>query len=318
MPGIRLSIVIPVFNELENVDLLYQSVTDALAKIPYCYELVLVDDGSSDGSTERLKHLVTRDHRVRLIVLRRNFGQTVAMQAGIQNSRGEIIVTMDADLQNDPCDIPKLVELIGEGHDMVAGWRKNRQDRLLSRKIPSRIANWMIRRLLGLRVHDLGCTLRAYRAALIQSIPLYADLHRFIPAMCSMASDRIIEVEVQHHHRRHGKSKYGLSRTWRVMADAFTLKMLLSCAQRPVYWFGFWALAVFLLAGVFGFATVAMALENEEADNFVLPGITLLLGYLGSHLIFAGIFSDIVIRSEPTERVAPLIDVYELEKEHTG
>ena len=305
----KLSIVVPVFNEVDNIIPLYESVCAALDDAPHEFELIMVDDGSDDGSQDRLKSLVTQDDRVKVIRLRRNFGQTIAMQTGIQTADGDVIVTMDGDLQNDPQDIPNLIAKIESGYDVVSGWRRDRKDHLFSRKIPSRIANWCIRKFLGIRVHDFGCTLRAYRSELICQIPLYADLHRFIPAMCSMATSRITEVEVQHHHRKHGVSKYGLSRTWRVLIDALTLKMLLSCANRPFYWFGFWAFGVLILTVLAGIATIATAIYFNSLAGNVFPGITILFGYLACHLLFAGIFSDLVIRYEPGQRVVALVDV---------
>jgi len=214
--------VIPLYNETDNVELLYQAICDSLDVTRYQFEMIFVDDGSEDGTLLKLESLIQRDPRVRVLRLRRNSGQTVAMRVGIEHSRGEIIVTLDGDLQNDPCDIPVLVSKINEGYDLVTGWRKNRQDRFVSRKLPSLVANWLISRFLGISTHDLGCTLKAYRASLIRQIPLYSDLHRFIPAVCSMASTRIAEVVVRHHPRRHGQTKYGISRTGRVLLDVLT------------------------------------------------------------------------------------------------
>jgi len=241
--------------------------------------------------------------------LHSNIGQTVAMRVGIDHAQGKVIVTLDGDLQNDPRDIPVLVSKIHEGYDLVTGWRKNRQDPLISRKLPSLVANLCISRFLGISTHDLGCTLKAYRAELIQQIPLYSDLHRFIPVVCTMASTRIDEVVVRHHPRRYGQTKYGILRTGRVLLDVLTVTMLVSCANRPLHWFGYWAAVVLLLSGLAGMSSVYIAFQSNWTSTYVLPGVTILLGYLGVHLLFSGIFGEIVVGSEPRERVKALVDV---------
>ena len=307
---VELSIVIPLYNEVDNVEPLYQSLCDAARHIKDTLEIIFVDDGSTDETMHRLQPIVALDPRVRVLRLRVNSGQTVAMQVGIQRARGAIIVTLDGDLQNDPGDIPLLISRIEAGYDLVVGWRKNRQDRLLSRKIPSRIANWCLARFLAIPTHDLGCTLKAYRAELIHRVPLYSDLHRFIPAVCAMASARIDEVVVRHHPRRHGKTKYGMMRTGRVLLDALTVRMLLSCARRPLHWFGTGALSVGLLAMLVGVVAAISMLQPDAITSLVLPGISILFVFLSFQLLFAGILGEIVIRVEPQARVKPLFDVH--------
>ncbi|MEO2047686.1 MAG: glycosyltransferase family 2 protein [Pirellulales bacterium] len=307
--AVDLSLVIPVYNEMDNVELLHQAICECLGTAKYRFEIIFVDDGSDDDTLLKLKSLVQLDSHVRVLQMRRNFGQTVAMRVGIEHVRGDIIVTLDGDLQNDPRDIPMLISRINEGFDLVVGWRKNRQDRFASRKLPSLVANWCIRRFLGISTHDLGCTLKAYRTELIRRVPLYSDLHRFIPAVCSMASTRIDEVVVRHHPRRYGTTKYGISRTGRVLLDMLTVKMLISCGRKPLLWFGYWAVTIFILAGITGLTSLVFALFLGWTSTYVLPGITIVLGYLGVHLMFSGIFGEIVVRSGQREGVKTLVDV---------
>lgn len=304
-----ISLVVPLFNEQENVIPLHQAICNVDELRQQEMEMVFVDDGSSDRTLEMLRSLLPTDSRVRVIRLFVNGGQTVAMELGIQASRGEIIVTLDGDLQNDPADIPLLVAKIRAGNDLVVGWRRNRQDRFISRKIPSKVANWLLARFLAIRTHDLGCTLKAYRAELVHGLPLYSDLHRFIPAVCSMASDRMEEVVVRHHPRLRGKSKYGIFRTGRVLLDALTVRMLLSCARRPLRWFGKGAILTLLLALLALVGAIAYRTDAAVESSLVLPGIAMLLGSLGCHLLFAGFLGEAIVRVEPQERIQPLVDV---------
>uniref|UniRef100_UPI002616D5FA glycosyltransferase family 2 protein n=1 Tax=Anaerolinea sp. TaxID=1872519 RepID=UPI002616D5FA len=233
-----LSIVVPVYNEEENLPLLYQAIIKAVAPLNLQWELILVDDGSRDGSPQVLQTLAKQDpQHVRVVLLRRNFGQTAAIAAGIDHSSGEIVVLMDADLQNDPADIPMMLEKIREGYDVVSGWRKNRQDDL-SRTLPSRLANGLISRVTGVHLHDYGCTLKAYRREVLTGFRLYGEMHRFIPVYAHSVGARILEVEVHHHPRRFGKAKYGLERTAKVILDLFTVKFLSSYSHKPIYLFG--------------------------------------------------------------------------------
>lgn len=233
----KISVVIPVYNEAENLRLLFQAITEALAGISY--EIIFVDDGSRDGSVEILFEIAQEaSDIVSVIQFRRNFGQTAAIAAGIDYSAGEIIVLLDADLQNDPADIPMLVEKIEEGYDVVSGWRVDRKDALITRLIPSRMANWLISTVTGVKLHDYGCTLKAYRREVFEGFRLYGEMHRFIPAYAVSVGARITEVPVQHHPRRFGETKYGLSRTIKVLLDLFTVKFLISYGHKPIYLFG--------------------------------------------------------------------------------
>ncbi|HMN60725.1 MAG TPA: glycosyltransferase family 2 protein [Anaerolinea sp.] len=245
-----LSIVVPVYNEEENVPLLHQAITRAVAPLGLAWEVILVDDGSQDGSLEALNRLAVDDsEHVRVVQLRRNFGQTAAIAAGIDYSSGEVVVLMDADLQNDPEDIPVMLQKIEEGYDVVSGWRKSRQDDL-SRRLPSRLANGLISAVTGVHLHDYGCTLKAYRREVITGFKLYGEMHRFIPVYASSVGARIIELQVRHHARRFGKAKYGLERTAKVILDLVTVKFLSSYANKPIYLFGGAGVALMASAAV--------------------------------------------------------------------
>jgi glycosyltransferase involved in cell wall biosynthesis len=238
MSELDLSVVVPVYNELESVEPLCRALHAVLSGQPRTYEVVLVDDGSSDGTWPRLVELSREIPRLRLIRFRRNFGQTAAMSAGFDAARGAVIVTMDADLQNDPADIPKLLDLMKDDIDVVSGWRKDRKDPFLNRRLPSMLANGLISRITGVALHDYGCTLKAYRAAVIKNVRLYGEMHRFIPALASWVGGQVVEAPVNHHARRFGRSKYGISRTMRVVLDLITVKYLLRYSQGPMQAFG--------------------------------------------------------------------------------
>ena len=237
-PAPAVSVVIPVFNEEESVDLLCEKLHASLSTLGRSYEIILVDDGSSDRTWEKLVAQSRRVPHLRAIRFRRNFGQTAAMSAGFHAARGEVIVTLDADLQNDPSDIPRLLERMDQGFDVVSGWRKNRQDTFINRKLPSIIANGLISRMTGVALHDYGCTLKAYRRDVIRNVHLYGEMHRFIPALASWVGGRLDEVVVTHHARQFGTSKYGISRTFRVILDLLTVKFLLHYSTRPIQVFG--------------------------------------------------------------------------------
>src|SRR5215469_1511783 len=252
-----LSIIIPVFNEEESIPLLHERLSRVLKMQDFSYEVIYVDDGSTDGTFAQLQSLSARDPQVRVIQLRRNFGQTAAIAAGVDHSTGKVLVFMDGDLQNDPVDIPRLLAKLNEGHDVVSGWRKNRQDGQLSRKLPSLLANRLISRVTGVHLHDYGCTLKAYRWEVFQHVHLYGEMHRFLPAYAALAGASIAEIEVSHHARRFGVSKYGISRTGRVLLDLMTLKFLGSFGTKPLYAFGMLGLLSLLLStAVPGYALV--------------------------------------------------------------
>jgi glycosyltransferase involved in cell wall biosynthesis len=274
------SVVIPLYNEEENVEILHERL-DATMKLIGDYEIVYVDDGSTDGTLRLLEQIQARDENVVVLSLRRNFGQTAAFAAGFDFARGDVVVTMDGDLQNDPTDIPKLLEAIKE-YDLVSGWRKKRQDSF-SRTFPSKMANWLISKVTGVRLHDYGCSLKAYRRDVVKNLKLYGEMHRFIPAVASWYGVRIAEVETIHHPRLRGKSKYGISRTMKVLLDLVTVKFLQSFSTKPIQFFG--PLGLF-----FGFAGTVISLYLTAAKIFKgidIGGRPLLL--LGALLIIVGI-----------------------------
>jgi glycosyltransferase involved in cell wall biosynthesis len=253
-----LSVIVPVCNEKENLRLLYQQLAVVLSSLGRPWEVVFVDDGSTDGSTQELRELARRDSHVLVVEFRRNFGQTAALLAGIQHASGEILITLDGDLQNDPLDIPTLVTKLEEGYDLVHGWRKQRQDGFWTRTLPSRVANWLISRVTGFPIHDLGCTLKAMRRAIAEELELYGEMHRFIPILAHARGARCVEVVTRHHPRRHGQTKYGLSRTVRVLLDLLTVKYLLDYYASPMKLLGKIGLACLAVAVLAGVSTAGM------------------------------------------------------------
>ncbi|MEO1802592.1 MAG: glycosyltransferase family 2 protein, partial [Cyanobacteria bacterium J06629_2] len=237
-PPLDLSIVVPIYNEAESIETLVQAIADAVIRTNLRYEIICVDDGSKDGSTDVLTKLARRRTDLKAVILRRNYGQTPAMAAGFESARGKAIVTLDGDLQNDPADIPMLLEKLEEGYDLVSGWRRKRQDAALTRLLPSKIANIIIAKVTGVKLHDYGCSLKAYRAELIADMNLYGELHRFLPALAYIEGARIAEVPVRHHARRFGQSKYGLGRTIRVIMDLLTVYFMKKFLTRPMHVFG--------------------------------------------------------------------------------
>jgi glycosyltransferase involved in cell wall biosynthesis len=262
---------------------LYEAIVRAVEPLGRPFEMVFVDDGSKDGTVAMAQALAQRDARLRIVKFRRNYGQTAAMAAGIEHANGEVLVTMDGDLQNDPADIALLLEQIESGYDVVVGWRHNRQDKLITRKIPSRIANWLIGRVTGVPIRDNGCSLKAFRASLIKRIPLYSEMHRFIPAMASIAGPRVAQIRVRHHARRWGQSKYGLSRIYKVLLDLMVIKTIASFASRPLRWFAILSLPLFALA-FFALGQTAVDLLLG-ADGISLPIAGSGVIFLGSALI---------------------------------
>lgn len=296
----ELSIVVPVYNEAANIRPLVEAVREALPEMDW--ELVFVDDGSTDDTRERIIQEAATHDRIRLIALARNFGQTAAMQAGFDHSRGRVIVSMDGDLQNDPTDIPRLLAKLDEGFDLVVGYRVNRQDKLITRKVPSWIANRIIARLTGVQIRDNGCSLKAYRRKMLKRIVLYSDMHRFIPAMAvATAGARVAEIPVQHHPRRAGVSKYGLSRVWKVLPDLLAIKMISSFRGRPLVMFGFAALVASVIGVAFGLLTlVAMpgGFRVGMAYAFVFPSVVLVWFTTAFYLLLLGLIGEVVIRGE--------------------
>lgn len=295
--GLGLSVVVPVFNEEESVGPLYEEVRVAADRTGRSWELLFVDDGSRDATAERLRELAARDPRVRVVRFRRNYGQTAAIQAGFDHAEGAVVVTMDGDLQNDPAEIPRLVAAVESGYDLVSGWRKDRKDST-ARKIPSRVANWLISRLTGVAIHDNGCTLKAYRVELVKKARLYAEMHRFLVPMLTLSGCRYLELPVNHRARRYGRSKYGMSRIWKVFLDLLTIKMLLGFTTRPAVWFGLLAVPFALAALVsLGWSLLLFA-HGSPADpgNFVVPSIAMLATVAALHLLLVGLFAELVVK----------------------
>jgi glycosyltransferase involved in cell wall biosynthesis len=294
----RLSVVVLVFNEADSIAPLHEELISVLKAMDMTYEVVYIDDGSRDGSTERLAQLALADPRVRVVSFRRNFGQTAAVQAGIDNARGEILVFMDGDLQNDPHDIPRLLQRMDDGYDVVSGWRKDRQDDA-ARVLPSKIANWIIARVTGVPLNDFGCTLKAYRRDVIQDVKLYGEMHRFIPVYASWVGARIAELPVNHRPRSFGKSKYSLSRTSRVLLDLFTVKLLGSYSTKPIYFFGFAAFGLWAFAFVFAAIVIIQKLlpPYPYAHNNPLLLLAVFLAIVGVQFILMGLLAELSIRT---------------------
>lgn len=293
----KLSVVVPFYNEEESIRPLYRAVVDAVAPLGIDFELVCVDDGSRDNTAAIATDIARSDRRVRLVKFRRNYGQTPAMAAGIEHARGEIIVTMDGDLQNDPRDIGELLKRIDEGYDIVVGWRFNRQDKLVSRKIPSVIANRLIGKVTGVPIKDNGCSLKAYRAALIKEIPLYSEMHRFIPAMASIAGPRIAEIKVRHHARQFGKSKYGLSRVYKVLLDLMVIKTVASFTSRPLLWFTLLSLPLTLAGLVTLGYTSTMSLLGLRTLSLPFAGAGVVFLSSAIVMLAAGALGELIYRT---------------------
>lgn len=292
-----LSIIIPLFNEEENVQSLYEAIRKVAESLDRSFEIIFVDDGSKDATFSIAEDLASRDPHLRVIKFRKNYGQTPAMVAGIEHARGRVLITMDGDLQNDPADIPEFLKKMEEGYDIVAGWRRRRQDKALSRVLPSKVANWLIARVTGVPIRDNGCSLKAYRAELIKSIPLYSEMHRFIPAMASVAGARIAQIPVRHHPRRFGVSKYGISRIYKVLFDLLTIKSILILATRPLFSFtGAAVLAGLLSVAIFAYELMHPVFDGESF-NLVNLSISMLFGALAIFLASLGLLAQLVYRT---------------------
>lgn len=291
------SLVVPIYNEILNIPHLQQRVRSALDGWKHDYEIVVVDDGSTDGSTELLTELAHTDPRLKVVCFRRNYGQTAAMQAGMHYASGDVIVTLDGDLQNDPADIPMMVETLEEGYDLVHGWRKDRQDAVLTRKIPSKMANWLISRVTGVPIRDLGCTLKAIRREIADDLELYGEMHRFIPILAHWHGARCREVVTRHHPRQYGTTKYGLSRTFRVLLDLMTVKYLLRYSSRPMHLFGGIGMACGVGGVLSGLTTIAMKLffgSNMTGNPLLL--LTVLLTIVAIQFCSLGLISEVSTR----------------------
>jgi glycosyltransferase involved in cell wall biosynthesis len=291
------SIVIPVFNEAENVGILHEEIAAAIQSRPEDYEIIFIDDGSSDGSLAELKKISSLDPRVKIIQFRKNFGQSAAISAGFAYCHGETVITMDADLQNDPAHIPQLVDKVAEGFDIVNGWRRDRHDKWLTRRVPSFFGNKLISWITGTRLHDYGCTLRGFRSDVIKNLKLYGEMHRYIPALASRMGIRSTEIEVNHRARKFGKSKYGLGRTFRVVIDLISLKFLLAYSHRPLQIFGGAGLLMIVTGlGCGSVLTYEKFVLSQAIAGRPLLFFTLLMIFLGFQSISLGLLAEMLSR----------------------
>jgi glycosyltransferase involved in cell wall biosynthesis len=294
-----LSLIVPVYNEERNLPILIEAIQNALDPLPYSWEVILVDDGSEDGSLQVLTQLAENspDH-LRVVSFRRNFGQTAAISAGLDKATGEIIVLLDADMQNDPADIPMLLEKLDEGYDLVSGWRKRRQDTYLTRTLPSNLANMLISRVTGVPLHDYGCTLKAYRRDALEGFRLYGEMHRFIPVFAHSVGAKITEVQVNHQPRKFGKTKYGLERTLKVILDLFTVKFLVSYASKPIYLFGGAGLALICgSSAMLLYLFVRRVLSQISVLGSPLFQLAVMLLIMGFQSVLMGLIAELLVRT---------------------
>jgi len=308
---VKISIIIPVYNEAENLPLLYKALHETMDTLGMPWQVVFVDDGSTDGSLRVLEEIGSTDpNHSRVVVLRRNFGQTAAIAAGIDHSDGDVIILMDADLQNDPADIPMMVDKINDGYEVVSGWRVNRQDTFLTRTLPSRLANGLISAVTGVHLHDYGCTLKAYRREVITGFRLYGEMHRFIPAYANRVGAKMIEVPVHHHPRKFGKAKYGLERTIKVILDLFTVKFLLSFAEKPIYLFGGTGIVLFGLSLLTLVYLVLMRIfTGEHMIRSPLLLMSVMFFILGFQSILMGFIAELLARTYHESQQKPTYTV---------
>jgi glycosyltransferase involved in cell wall biosynthesis len=303
----KLSIIIPVFNEEKNIGQLYQNILDVLKSINNDYEIIIIDDGSTDNTLSALNKILDEHAKTKVILLRRNFGQTAAMMAGIEHSLGDIIVPMDGDLQNDPKDIPNLIDKIKEGYDVCSGWRKNRKDNSFTRTLPSKIANKLISKISGVHLHDYGCSLKAYKREVLEDVKLYGEMHRFIPIYASWFGAKITEIPVSHHPRIHGQSKYGIQRTFKVILDLLVVKFLSDYSTKPIYIFGGFGLLNFFCS----FLSVMFMFYYKFFDNtsFIstpLPLLTIFFFTMGFMSILMGLLAELQIRTYHETQKKPI------------
>ena len=307
---VEISVTIPIFNEADNLPILHEKVRTALGRVGKSWELVLVNDGSTDGSAAILDEIASNDGRVTVVHLRRNYGQTAAFMAGIDNARGDIIVPMDGDLQNDPEDIVRLIDKLGEGYDVVSGWRKNRKDDAIKRNLPSRIANALISRVSGVHLHDYGCSLKAYRREVLDGVKLYGEMHRFVPIYAVWNGARVAELEVAHHPRIHGQSKYGLERVFKVVLDLLVVKFLFRYASKPIYLFGGLGFLSILLGGLAGVAAIALKIfSGTSLIQTPLPLLAVFLCAIGVLSILMGLLAEMLNRTYHESQDKPVYRV---------
>jgi glycosyltransferase involved in cell wall biosynthesis len=316
----NLSLIVPVYNEEENLPLLIEAIQKTLAPLSYTWEVVLVDDGSQDGSLGVLTQLAEKDsEHLRVLSFRRNFGQTAAIAAGLDYARGEIVVLLDADMQNDPADIPMMLEKLDEGYDLVSGWRRRRQDTYLTRTLPSNMANKLISWVTGVPLHDYGCTLKAYRREVLEGFRLYGEMHRFIPVFAYSVGAKITEVQVNHHPRKFGKAKYGLERTLKVVLDLFTVKFLVSYSSKPIYLFGGAGLALIFGSGaMLAYLGIRRVLTSISVLGSPFFQLSVMLFILGFQSVLMGLIAELLVRTyyesqrKPTYRIRKTINLPDL------
>ncbi len=306
-----LSVIVPLYNEEENILPLYEKIAAIMPRLPCRLEIIFINDGSSDGSRRILDDLAARQPMVKVIHFRRNFGQTTAIMAGIDFSSGDVLIPMDGDLQNDPGDIPRLLEKLDEGYDVCSGWRESRKDNPMTRNLPSRMANWLISRISGVHLHDYGCSLKAYKKDVIKGVKLYGEMHRFIPIYATWQGARVAEIPVNHYRRIHGTSKYGLERTVKVILDLIVVKFLAQYAQKPIYVFGTFGLLSLAVAFVAASASLYYKLMGEK--SFIetpLPLIFVMAGITGIMCILMGLLAELIMRTyyESQRKPVYLID----------
>lgn len=312
-PILDVSVVVPIKDEVESLPLLLKAISSTLTASKLNYEIICVDDGSRDGSAEFLKEQAQINTDLKVVILRRNYGQTAAMSAGFHYATAKVIVTLDADLQNDPADIPMLITKLDEGYDLVSGWRQNRQDGALNRLLPSKIANWLIRGATSVYIHDYGCSLKAYRAELVADMNLYGELHRFLPALAYIEGARITEVPVRHHARRFGQSKYGISRTFRVLMDLLTILFMKKFLTRPMHVFGLLGLISMVSGGGIGiYLTVVKLVFHVDIGNRPLLILAVLLLVTGVQLFCFGLLAELLMRTYHESQGRPIYRVREV------
>jgi glycosyltransferase involved in cell wall biosynthesis len=293
-----LSVIVPVYNEEENVGLLFRSIKQVLEKLDKTFEIIFVDDGSKDNTFTALKLLYDSGEPIKVVKFRGNFGQSAAMAAGFETASGDVVISMDGDLQNDPVDIPNLLKKLDEGNDVVSGWRKNRKDKLIVRKVPSKIANKLICSVTQVSLHDTGCSLKVYRKEVIKKIRLYGELHRFIPALAKVEGAKIAEIPVNHHSRKFGKSKYNLTRTFKVLMDLTTLNLLLKYLKRPLHFFGFFSIISILISGGIGLWILYYLFNNASlADLNILWTMLFLFTVTGFQFLFMGLLANLIVNT---------------------
>jgi glycosyltransferase involved in cell wall biosynthesis len=308
-----LSLVVPIYNEYESIPKLVSTITQVMEGSNLSYEIVCVDDGSVDGSADLLRQLATENDQLAVLLLRRNYGQTAAMAAGFDYSRGRIIITLDGDLQNDPADIPKLMSKLDEGYDLVSGWRKHRKDNQITRLLPSKIANWIIGRVTGVTLHDYGCSLKAYRAEVVRDMNLYGELHRFLPALAAIEGARITEIPVNHYARQFGQSKYGLGRTFRVIMDLLTVYFMKRFLTKPMYVFGSLGIVSMILGTAFGgYLTFIKFFFGAPLADRPLLILSIVLVLAGIQLFCFGLLAELLIRTYHESQNRPIYRVREV------